>query len=262
MPSSSLLTRDLRSALETGDLTIAYQAQYELDGSMPHDGSVRTTPVAVEALCRWSHPVFGAVSPERFIPLAERGRFLGDVDQHVFARAAAQVARWRDSGHAVALSANASPEYFSFGYIDAVMSCLDEFALDPAGVTIEITEAPTPQLRPEMRASIETMRAIGIAISVDDFDAGDTTVAMLETMPIDEVKLDRSLTQRSDAAADAAVAAVAELSEARGWRLVAEGIETFADLARARTRGCHRGQGFLWGKPMDAEEMTALFARS
>jgi EAL domain-containing protein (putative c-di-GMP-specific phosphodiesterase class I) len=257
MVSSPQLTRDLRTALSAGELSIAFQPQYDLQ-SPTVPGPLSPSPVAVEALCRWRHSLLGTVSPERFIPLAEHGDFLDEVDAHVFARAAETVARWRSAGHAVGLAVNASPAHFSTHYADAVIARLDEIDLDPRAVTIEITEAPLPQLRPPMLSAIETLQAVGVGISVDDFAAVDTTVGMLETIPIDEVKIDRSLTQRTDAAADEVIAAVVATSADHGWRVVAEGIETLADLERSIARGCHRGQGFLWGQPLPAEGMEEL----
>jgi EAL domain-containing protein (putative c-di-GMP-specific phosphodiesterase class I) len=262
MVSSPQLTRDLRTALSAGELSIAFQPQYDLDPSTASTPRPPAPPVAVEALCRWTHPVLGAVPPDRFIPLAEHGEFLDEVDAHVFARAIEQIVLWRSAGHELGLAVNASPAHFSSHYADIVLARLDELALDPALVTIEITEAPYPQLRAPMLSAIQSLQAEGIAISVDDFAAVDTTIAMLEDLPIDEVKIDRSLTQRSDAAAEDAIAAVVASSGDHGWRVVAEGIETIADLERSRARGCHRGQGYLWGLPMPVPEMEDLLARS
>ena len=262
MVSSPQLTRDLRAALSAGELSVAFQPQFDLEASIaPAGAAAFPEPVAVEALCRWNHALLGAVSPERFIPLAEEAEFLDEMDAHVFARAAAQLVQWRAEGHLLSLAVNASPAHFSSDYAHAVLARLDELDLDPAVVTIEITEAPSPQLRPPMLAAIQSLHAVGVAISVDDYAAGDTTVAMLEAIPIDEVKIDRSLTQRTDAAADDAIAAVVESSGDHGWRVVAEGIETIADLERSRARGCHRGQGYLWGFPLSAGEMDTRLAR-
>lgn len=254
------LTRDLRAALSGGELWIAFQPQYDLDPAGPVDAAAATDPVAVEALCRWNHTLLGAVPPDTFIPLAEAGRFLDEVDLQVFGRATEQVSRWREAGHALGLSVNASPAHFSRRYADTIVARLDRIGVDPAGMTVEITEAPTPQLRPEMITAMQALQSVGIAISVDDYAGGDTTVAMLEALPIDEVKIDRSLTQRTDAEAHDAVAAVVDSSARNGWRVVAEGIETFADLQRSRERGCDLGQGYLWGLPMPSEEMDALLA--
>ncbi|MBD3940668.1 EAL domain-containing protein [Microbacterium sp. NEAU-LLC] len=260
MLSSAQLTRDLRGALAAGDLSIAFQGQYDLPPDV-RDVPTAGGPVVLEALCRWEHSTLGPIAPDVFIPLAERGEFLDQVDAHVFSRAAESIAQWRQAGFDVGLAVNASPAHFSTGYADIVMARLEELDLDPRVVTVEITEAPSPQLRPPMLSAIESLRAIGVTISVDDFAAGDTTVEMLELLPIDEVKLDRSLTQRTDAAADDAIAAVVETSEGHGWRVVAEGIETIADLARAVSRRCRRGQGYLWGAPLAVSDMGELLRR-
>jgi EAL domain-containing protein (putative c-di-GMP-specific phosphodiesterase class I) len=258
MVSTPQLTRDLRTALSSGALTLAFQGQFDLQtgAAVPSETS---PPDAVEALCRWNHVTLGAVPPDRFIALAERGEFLEEIDTRVFALATEHVARWRRAGYTVGLAVNASPAHFSTRYAGTVLNRLDELGLDPAGVTVEITEAPLPQLRPGMLSAIEALRAEGVAISVDDFDAGGD-VAMLETLPIDEVKIDRSLTQRVDAAAEDAISAVVNSSANHGWRVVAEGIETLDDFERSRSRGCHRGQGYLWGLPLPVEQMDVVLA--
>lgn len=256
MISSPPFARDLRAALSAGELSVAYQGQYDLDAVTPGSAAA-AAPVGVEALARWDHVVLGAVPPDRFIPLAEEAEFLDEVDADIFQRAAVQVAHWHEAGLGVELSVNASPAHFSSRYADDVLSRLDGLGLDPAMLTIEITEAPTPQLRPPMLSAIEALRAVGVSISVDDFAAEDTTLAMLDLLPIDEVKIDRSLTRRTDAAAHDAVAAVVAAGARHGWRVTAEGIETVEDLERAVARGCDRGQGYLWGKPMPARDMEA-----
>lgn len=261
MLSPLRLTTDLRTAVAGGELTVAFQGQYDLS-AVAEIGDPRSSgPVAVEALCRWHHSEEGPIPPDVFIPLAERGGFLDEVDGYVFSRATEQISAWRDEGHDVGVAVNVSPAHFSSRYADAVMVRLDELRLDPAVLTVEITEAPSPQLRAPMLSAIESLRLAGVTISVDDFAAGDTTVAMLDSLPIDEVKFDRSLTQRVDAAADDAIATVVESSAGHGWRVVAEGIETLADLARAAARGCHRGQGYLWGMPLGADAMGDVLRR-
>lgn len=255
MHDSVTLTRDLRSALSASELTIAYQMQYEL-GDHAREGNIR--PVTVEALCRWRHPALGVVPPDMFIPLAEDAGFLDELDIHILGRAAVQVADWRASGFDLGLAANASPSRFSLAYAESVVETLERTRLDPTVLTIEVTETPAPQLRPEMRSAMELLRSIGVAISVDDFDGDATTLAMLDTLPIDEVKIDRSLTQRSDSQADDVIAEVIDISSARGWRTVAEGIETAEDLERSLRRSCQRGQGFLWGRPTPADQLERL----
>jgi EAL domain-containing protein (putative c-di-GMP-specific phosphodiesterase class I) len=245
---------DLLAALRRGELRIAYQGQWDLDASW--DGAFRDArPVALEALSRWNHPIAGDVPPEEFVALAEQGGFLDRLDLDVLTRATAQIASWRSGRRAVGLSVNAAPSHFSASYAESAIRIADALRLDPATLTIEITETPPPQFTDSMRGSLESLRMAGIGVSVDDYGASDTTLDMLKRLPIDEVKLDRSLVQRDDADADEMVDGVVTAARDHGWRVVAEGIETTADLERSVRRGCHRGQGFLWGLPAAATVM-------
>lgn len=244
---------DLREAVASGGLSIAYQPQYGLGP----DGR-SAAPIAVEGLCRWMKDDGAEVPPSTFIPLAERARIVEDIDVLMLERGAAQVAVWQQSGHPLGLATNASPSHITFEYAEAVISRVEDLTIDPATVTIEITESPSPQLLPVMDGPLQLLRSAGIAISIDDFGSRDTTMAMIEALPIDEVKIDRSFTQRADAAADEFVVGVVERAAVHGWRIVAEGIETEADLERAIAWGCHRGQGYLLGKPMGVAELERL----
>lgn len=253
--SMTLEPRDLREALRSGNLSLAYQAQWDIaDRARFSDAR----PVSVEALSRWHHEDAGDVSPGAFVPLAEQGRFLDALDVDVLQRATRQVAAWRADGHELGLSVNAAPSHFSTAYADAALRAVDQVGLDPRALTIEITETPSPQFSEAMRVGLQNLRSAGIGVSVDDFGAGDTTVDALRTWPIDEVKIDRSLVRRTDAEADAVIGAVVATAREHGWRVVAEGIETIDDLDRSIRRGCDRGQGFLWGMPVPASDMAAM----
>lgn len=254
MTISADLVSDLREAVASGALSIAYQPQFELDRA-----GVRSGPVAVEGLCRWVHGG-EPVPPSMFIPLAEDAHILEEIDLFMLAQGSMQVAAWRRAGHDVALATNASPSHLTLDYADAVMARLDELAVDPATVTLEITESPSPSLFPDIARPLTRLQSFGLAISIDDYGAGDITLAMIEALPIDEVKIDRSLSRRADAEADDIVAEVIERARRNGWRTVAEGIETQADLDRALARGCDRAQGYLLGRPMAVEELEALFS--
>lgn len=254
--TSETLVQDLREAVSSGGLTVVYQPQFALDTGAP-DGA----PVAVEVLCRWTHEVDGEVPPSTFIPLAEDALLVEEIDLQVLEQGLEQILEWQRTGRAVELAANASPSHITLDYAEAVIARLAVIGIDPAFVTIEITETPTPQLLPDMRGALARLRAAGLTIAIDDFGAGDTTIDMVESLPIDEVKIDRSLTQRADAAADAIVTDVVARSNSQGWRVVAEGIETPEDLARSIARGCHRGQGYLLGKPMGVAEIEDLWRR-
>lgn len=254
MESCATLATELRAALPTGGLFIEYQPLFDLEGANTR------RPVAVEALCRWNHPRWGAISPVQFIPLAESEGLIGDLGAAVLARAGSQVAGWQRDGHELGLSVNASPSEFSAAWVDTVARRADELGLAHGTLTIEITESPAPRLLPSVVDVLSRAREAGLGLSIDDFGAGETTAAMLDALPLTEVKIDRSLIQRDDREADDAVAAVVEKADRHGWCVVAEGIETDADLRRARDRGCHRGQGFLLGRPMSAADLGALLA--
>ncbi len=253
MDACATLATELRAALPSGGLSIEYQPLFDLEGS-----GAASPPVAVEALCRWNHPRWGTISPVQFIPLAESEGFIGDLGAAVLARAGAQVAAWQRDGHPLGLSVNASPSEFSAAWVDTVAARADELGLARGSLTIEITESPAPQLLPNVIDVLARAREAGLGLSIDDFGIGDTTSAMLDTLPLTEVKIDRSLTQRDDSEADDAVAAVVGQADRHGWCVVAEGIETDADLRRARERGCHRGQGYLLGRPMPPAALAQL----
>ncbi|QIG39293.1 EAL domain-containing protein [Microbacterium sp. 4R-513] len=255
MNSSAMLSAELREAVTTGGLTVEYQPLFALseDGLPLH-------PVAVEALCRWMHPLLGRIVPDRFIPLAERVGLIGDIGARVLETAGAQVSAWQRAGHHVGLSINASPSQFSAEFVDTVAIRAKELGLEPGTLTIEITEAPAPQLLPTVVEVLPQLKASGIGISIDDYGAGDVSLDALEDVPIQEIKIDRSLTQRSDPAAEAEIAGVVTRAMRHGWRVVAEGIETLADLERSRQRGCDLGQGYLLGRPVPADELGRLLA--
>ncbi|MFE7843667.1 EAL domain-containing protein [Microbacterium sp. NPDC057407] len=258
MTGSVSIAHDLREALGSASLDIAYQLQWELAPGAPDPFS--STPVTVEALCRWNHPVLGPIPPDTFIPVAEKTGFLAELDLYVLGKAATQVKEWRDLGFDLGLAANSSPSPFTMEYAERIVETLRLSGLAPSALTIEITETAPPQLRPEMRSAIEALREVGIAISVDDFNGTITTIPMLETLPLDEIKIDRALTRRSDETADELIAALIRTSSEHGWRTVAEGIETVDDLERAWKRHCDRGQGYLWGQPTSAEELTRVLS--
>lgn len=256
MSGSVSIAHDLRDALDSASLDVAYQLQWDLASPDPSSPN----PVTVEALCRWHHPVLGDLAPDSFIPVAEQGGFLDELDLYVLGRAAVQVREWRSQGFDLGLAANSSPTPFTLDYADRIIDTLRGSGLEPAAVTIEITETPPPQLRPDMRAAIEALHRVGAAISVDDFDGSVTTISMLESLPVDEIKLDRALTQSSDPAADRLIAELVETGSRHGWRTVAEGIETAGDLERSRRRRCDRGQGYLWGVPVAPDELSLVLA--
>lgn len=250
MTSSATLSAELLEAVMGRTLTVVYQPLFDLRGEgMPRH------PVAVEALCRWVHPRLGLIVPDRFIPLAETEGLMEDLGAAVLDEACARVSAWQHAGFPLGLSVNASPSQFSPAFAASLSERIARVGLEPGSLTIEITEAPAPQLLPSVVDLLPILRAANVKISIDDLGAGDLTLEVLEEVRVDEVKIDRSLIRRDDPEADAMIAAVLERAEHFGWAIVAEGIETVADLERSRRRGCPVGQGYLLGKPMPADEL-------
>jgi EAL domain-containing protein (putative c-di-GMP-specific phosphodiesterase class I) len=248
--SGDVLSRDLRAAVSHGQLTAVYQPQFDLE-----DGRM----VSVEALCRWEHPEHGMLRPDAFIDLAEREGLMSDLGRSMLDIAGAQVKRWRDAGNEVELAVNASPSEIVAGFAEHLVERVAELGFPRGGLTVEITESPPLTLLPAVLEALTLLHASGIQVSIDDFGTGHTSLALLDRLPLGEVKIDKSLIQvasdRTDAQVDAAVA----LAKVRGWRVVAEGIETTEHLDRARALGCDRAQGYLLGMPMTAGEIDALF---
>lgn len=260
MPNTPLLARDLRSALAEKRVEVFYQPIFDLATWSP-----TAIPVGVEALSRWRHRAVGEVPPSRFIQIAHDRGFLDEVDTHVVTTAGWQVGAWQAAGHELGLSINAAAIHFleradAPDYVEIVLTQLRALRIPPHLLTIEIIESPAPQFIGEMAEGLARLREAGIAISVDDFGAGDTTLEMLERLDVEEVKIDRSLIIRDDAEADETISAVVEVAHRRGMRVVAEGIETPGHLDKARRCGCDRGQGFLLGRPMPAEGIDRMLA--
>lgn len=253
MSSRTELATDLHSAVAAHQLDVAYQPIFDLS-----EPGIPRTPVAVEALCRWRHPVRGVVMPDEFIPIAEEERLIEAIDAEMLRMAGGQVREWQRAGYSIALAVNASPTTLTADFVTALGRRARELNLQDGTLIVEITETPPPQLAPSVLDLLPTLRAIGVGVSIDDFGAGDTTASMLDALSIDEVKIDRSLTQRDDDEAGQAIAEVVRRSATHGWLVVAEGIETEEDLERARSRGCDRGQGYLLGRPGTAQAVETL----
>lgn len=249
------LARDLRWAIDDGQMQVAYQPLFELATA----GEAGGVPAAVEALCRWHHPRHGMILPDRFIAIAERERLVADIDALVLATAAAQVGKWQHAGRgSLGLSVNTSPSEVDAAYAARVADSVDAAGLLPGTLVVEVTETPPPQIAATLTEAIPVMHEAGIAVSIDDFGGSATTLSMIEPLAIDEVKIDRSLTRRTDSDAERAIADLIAGAVRHGWRVVAEGIETAADLARSRARGCDRGQGYLWAAPVTPERIERM----
>jgi diguanylate cyclase (GGDEF)-like protein/PAS domain S-box-containing protein len=241
----------LRQATRRGELVMYYQPIVDLD-----DG--RTT--YLEALVRWDRPGVGLVLPDMFIPVAEETGIIMDIGPWVLRRAVDDCRLWQETAPGVGVSVNVSVRQVESGVlVDAVRAALLESDLDPDLLTIEITESVMLEHSDRNAGIMRRIRDLGVHMSLDDFGTGYSSLTYLRRLPIDSIKIDRSFLQSLGSALrdDAMLHAIVELGAAHDLVVVAEGIDTDAKLALVRSVGCHRGQGFLFSKPMPFAQAVA-----
>ncbi|MCX2726799.1 EAL domain-containing protein [Thermomicrobium sp. 4228-Ro] len=247
------LERDLRRALEQGDLHLHYQPVVDLA-----TGRI----VSVEALVRWYHPTRGAVSPAVFVPLAEVTGLISHLTQWVLLQACRQLRSWLRLGLApdLTVSVNLSPT--DFLHIDVPQlaeDILHVIGLPPERLTLEMTESA--MLDPAVsRERLERLRALGIAVVIDDFGAGYSSLGYLKRLPVHGIKLDRQLIAdiHENATSEAVVRSVLELARSLRLSVTAEGIENERQLVLLRSLGCDYGQGFAIARPRPPEAIVEL----
>jgi len=245
------IERDLRRALDDDEFVVHYQPQY----SVATGGAV-----GVEALVRWAHPTRGLVSPAEFIPVSEETGLIVPIGERVLLESCRQAARWREE-HALELAVSVNLSARQLARPDLVLNVamvLAETGAEPNELCLEITEGI---LLADMAAAVgqlTELRALGVRISIDDFGTGYSSLAYLRTLPIDELKIDRSFITpvADDPSAAAIVASVIGLGHALGLVVVAEGVETQAQLAVLRDLGCDLAQGFYLSRPQPARDLT------
>jgi diguanylate cyclase (GGDEF)-like protein len=243
----------LYRALERGEFRVHYQPQVSLA-----TGAV----TGLEALVRWQHPERGLVSPVEFIGSAEETGLILDLGAWVLSQACAQAAAWGDArgrSMSVNLSARqcAHPEL-----VEVVAATLRETGVDPSAVRLEITETA---VMADLEASVivlDHLRALGVTLAIDDFGTGWSSLRALQRFPVDEVKIDKSFIDgmASDEQEAAIVAAVIGLSHALGLSVVAEGVESIAQVDRLRALGCDVAQGYYFWRPGPPEALAQLLS--
>ncbi len=248
-----LLERDLRRALEQGELRLHYQPVLDL-----RDRQVSS----VEALVRWHHPARGPVSPAVFVPLAEVTGLISQLTQWVLLQACRQLRYWLRFGAApdLAVSVNLSPiDFMHLDIPQLVEDILQVTGIQPQQLTLELTESA--MLDPAFsQERLERLRALGVAVLIDDFGAGYSSLGYLKRLPVRGLKLDRELIRdiERDRASEAVIRSVLELARALGLSVTAEGIENAQQEELLRQLGCDYGQGFWLGRPVPPEAILPL----
>ena len=242
----------LRGALERGELSLVYQPVLALQG-----GELRSC----EALLRWEHPEWGAVSPAEFVPLAEEIGLIDRLGLWVLEQACAQARLWADAGTPLKVAVNISPLQFRAGTLpQAVADILERTGLAPSGLELEVTESTLIGDRPSVQRQLGLLRGRGITVALDDFGTGYSSLSLLQQLQVDRVKLDRSFVRDlgSGERQVPVIGALVQLAAHLGLEVVAEGIETAPQRDLLRDLACPLGQGYLLGRPAPAGAMTAL----
>lgn len=250
------LEHQLRAGIPAGQLLVHYQPIFELTSGRP---------VAVEALVRWNHPTRGLLLPADFLDVAADSELVCSVGDWVREQALERLARWRaalPAGDALGLSLNVSPRELRRGprFVADVRRSLRRWAVAPQSLELELSESVLSTDIDEILPALEGFCRLGVRLAMDDFGAGQSTLAHITRWPLSCLKLDRTLV--ADAVTGergrAVVESVLQLAEALGLTVVAEGIETPEQLRFLTSLGCARGQGFLLAPPLPAPECEAV----
>ncbi len=253
------LEGELRRAVRCGELGLAYQPIF--------DCATRTL-IGFEALARWKHPQCGNVAADTFIRIAEETGLIVALGEWALRAACQTLARWRDEHAActrLAMHVNVSGLQLAQPDFPAlVRRALEATGVDAGQVVIEVTESILIEQRSFAIPHLHELRELGVGISIDDFGTGYSSFSVLHTLPIDEIKIDRSFISALGVSAqgEAVVATMLSLCRTLGKDVVAEGVETELQLARLVEMGCSKGQGYLLGHPLGAEAAAALVAQS
>lgn len=215
--------------------------------------------VGTEALLRWRHPVLGEVSPGEFIPLIEHTSLMRDTTAWVIDAAFRQLGDWQRSGLDLILSINVSAANLTeLDFVQNVQLRLLQHRVRPQMLEIEVTESAVMADTGKALACLEALAAAWISIAIDDFGAGYSSLAYLQRLPAEVVKIDQSLVRNLTPCEDrehVLVSTMIALSHKLGYRVVAEGIETAEALAALSAMGCDEGQGYFFAKPLEAREV-------
>ncbi len=241
------MERDLKDAIEYNDLMIAYQ---------PLVGPSGETMVGVEALCRWHHPTRGEIPPAKFIPVAEHSELIIPLGEWVLRQACLEAKAWPG----LTLAVNVSPLQFRRpDFVKVVARILAETGFAPERLELELTESTLVGNVDEAGTAMRELKALGVQLALDDFGTGYSSLLYLRTFPFDKLKIDRSFVRNIESAADSAaiVHAVVSLGRGLGMKVTAEGVETAEQHLFLRAAGVHSLQGFRFGRPGSALDITA-----
>jgi diguanylate cyclase (GGDEF)-like protein len=251
------LEADLRKAIEREELLVYYQPKVELA-----TGNI----VGVEALVRWQHPEFGLVSPAQFIPIAEETGLIIPIGEFVLRIACAQNRRWQDQGlRPIRMAVNLSTVQFRDPDLhETVMRTLRTTGLAPEYLELELTESVLLHKADSTIATLNHLKAMGVHLAIDDFGTGYSSLSYLKRFPIHSLKIDQSFIREVMTNPDDAAITTSIILMGRSLKLkvVAEGVESPMQLAFLRVLECDEAQGYLFSRPVPADEVAKLFSKN
>jgi len=246
---------ELRQALEEGELCVYYQPEVEIESGRL---------VGMEALVRWKHPVRGLVPPSEFISVAEETGLIVPIGRWVLFEACRQAKEWQETYHfdiPLMIAVNISGKHFMQASLFAEVSeMLAKTGIDPAHLILEITESVAMEGAESTIEILTKLKALGLKLAIDDFGTGFSSLAYLKRFPVDLLKIDKSFVDgvALHEADRAIVEAVIALGHALGLKVIAEGVETFEQLAQLRKLGSEIGQGYYFSAPLSDDTLLGM----
>lgn len=251
----ALLESELSQAVPDRQLRLHFQLQV--------DSEMR--PIGAEALVRWSHPSGGLISPMKFIPIAEESSLILMVGQWVLEAGCEQLAKWSRSPITkdLVLAINVSAQQFRMAdIVDVVASAINKHQIDPSRLRLEFSESVVLNEDADLIAKLTQLKALGVKLALEDFGTGYSSLTYLRQLPIDQLKIDGSFVHEitSPNHDTVMVETILDMGSRFGLEMVAEGVESEAQLTFLRQHGCQTFQGYLFGKPMPVEEFDAVLS--
>jgi predicted signal transduction protein with EAL and GGDEF domain len=250
------LENALRRALENREFELNYQPLYDLRDR---------TITGFEALIRWNPPGRETVPPSQFIATAEDSGLIIPIGEWVLREALKQAKTWQAVGRSIMIAVNVSANQLArSNFVERLRRTIQELGIDPAILELEVTESVIIEGAGDARQALDQIAALGVGIAIDDFGTGYSGLAYLKRLPIDTVKIDQSFVRDLTVDPDdaAIVTAIVAMAKSLGVDTVAEGVETEEQLAHLTALGCHRAQGYLLARPMNAAAVARLLART
>lgn len=247
------IENELRKALDKNEFTLHYQPIMDLNSNKMK---------GAEALIRWEHPLLGRVAPDKFIPIAEETGMIVPIGEWVLRTACQQLKKWQNSGiELTTISVNISfRQFYQPNLVSMIEQIVKETGIDPKSLTIEITESMTMDVE-EASQKLNHLKNIGVNISIDDFGTGYSSLSYLKKFPIDYLKIDQSFIRDIAKSKDDENIATTILlmGQNLGLSVIAEGVEEKGQLEFLRRHDCNEAQGYLFSKPLPANELRELF---